>query len=305
MTWVATGLVLAAGGTALNYEAAGDAADASERGSRAGIAETRRQFDTIVGLNRPNMVTGTGAMNMFARLMGLPYAPYQDPVSAGAGGGYGGGNKRLENGGQRFSNRKVNKLLKQGYSVDDITKMGYLGGRLNPGRLRRLERKGVDADEVQQLMSGVSASEAAANAPPGIVTPDGPDMSVFQESPDYQIRLREGSEAIDRSAAARGGALSGNAVRANTEFASDEASSEYGNFVSRLLAAAGIGTGATNTVSNAAANTGNQVGQRLADIGTARASGVLGQANSISNGVNSGLSNWLLYRGGYFDQAAA
>jgi hypothetical protein len=147
------------------------------------------------------------------------------------------------------------------------------------------------------LPTDASGTQAATS-------PAGPDLSVFTASPDYQFRQREGVAAIDRSAASRGGALSGNAVRAQTEYASDLASTEFGDFFSRLATIAGIGQNAANASSNAASATGSNVSQLLSAQGTARASGVLGQANSITGALNSGLNNYLLLRGGYFGGGA-
>lgn len=117
----------------------------------------------------------------------------------------------------------------------------------------------------------------------------------FFTSPDYQFRLQEGTSAIDRSAAARGGVLSGNTIRAQTGYASNLAAGEYGNYVNRLLAMAGLGQTATNTAVNTGANYANNASGIQQNIGDARASGVMGAANSIGNAVNGGLNSWLMY----------
>ena len=118
----------------------------------------------------------------------------------------------------------------------------------------------------------------------------------FFASPDYNFRQQEGARAIDRSAAARGGALSGSAVRAQTGYASDLASSEYGNYVNRLLSLAGLGQTATTQTIGAGAAYANNAGGLLQAQGDARASGVLGQANSVSGALNGGLNAWLMNR---------
>lgn len=115
----------------------------------------------------------------------------------------------------------------------------------------------------------------------------------FFTSPDYLFRQQEGARAIDRSAAARGGALSGNAVRAQTGYASDLAAGEYGNYVNRLLSMAGLGQTATNTAVTTGANYANNAGQLMQNAADARASGVMGGANSVTNAINSGLNTWL------------
>lgn len=55
----------------------------------------------------------------------------------------------------------------------------------------------------------------------------------FKESPGYQFRLAEGQKAIERSAAARGGVLSGAAVKAGMRHGQDFATKDYDNFLRR------------------------------------------------------------------------
>lgn len=304
MSWVAVSVGMGVVNAGVGIYSADKAADAVEQGNNRAIGEQRRQFDTVVGLNRPYSVTGTGALNTLAKLYGLPYADYQDPSTFAGGSDV--SNPRAVKG-QRFSNRKVNKLLRQGYSVEDITKMGYLGGRLNPQRIKKLSRKGLSADDINTLMEGKAGADAAAReqeAADGIHTPTGPDMSVFTESPDYQYNLKQTGDAVERTAASRSGALNGNTVMAAEENASGLASREFSNFFGRLATIAGIGQQAAQSTGNAAQDTGRVVSSLLTDSGQARASGVMGGANSVSDAVNSGLSTWLLSRGGYFDAPA-
>lgn len=332
MTWWIAGATVASAG--IGYLSSDQAADEASRGNRNAIAEQRRQFDIIMGLQRPYSVTGTGALNMLARLYGIPYAPYQDPAGFGAGGGYGAHSETVGRSGlgdplglpdplgifgnsgrradfaagpgQAFTARQVSRMFKRGMTLEEIDKLGKLEISLNQRRLKKLQKRGLSIEDIQRLQYGEgNVPGEPGSGPPDIVTPTGPDMSVFTASPDYQFRQREGQAAIDRGAAARGGALSGNAIRAGVEHASDLASTEFGNFFSRLAAIAGIGQGAANTASSAAANTGNNVSSLLSNTGAARASGVLGQANSISNALNTGLNSWMLYRGGLFGQPGA
>ncbi len=55
----------------------------------------------------------------------------------------------------------------------------------------------------------------------------------FEESPGYQFRLEEGQKAIERSAAARGGVLSGAAIKAGMRYNQDFATNDYDNFLRR------------------------------------------------------------------------
>lgn len=61
-----------------------------------------------------------------------------------------------------------------------------------------------------------------------------PTLQDLQIDPGYAFRLNAGSTALDRSAAARGGATSGGAGRAQTNFAQGAASQEYQNAFARF-----------------------------------------------------------------------
>lgn len=118
------------------------------------------------------------------------------------------------------------------------------------------------------------------------VAPGAPDTSGFFASPDYNFRRQEGTRGLERTAASRGGAFSGNALRALAEFNSGLASQEYGNYFNRLTTQAGLGTSATNAVSNAGADASAQTQRNALIGGDARASGITNQANIIGQGVN-------------------
>lgn len=131
-------------------------------------------------------------------------------------------------------------------------------------------------------------------------------LARFRQSPDYQFALKGGSDALDNSAAAKGGVLSGNQVRAQTEFGQGLASQNLGNYLTRISGMAGQGIQAGGLLGqygtslgssvlgpNAAANiTGsNNIAQSDMAAGTAEASGILGTGKA----VNSGLSALSLY----------
>jgi hypothetical protein len=119
-------------------------------------------------------------------------------------------------------------------------------------------------------------------------------LEAFRNSPDYQFALKGGSEALDNSAAAKGGVLGGNQIRAQTEYGQGLATSNLQSYFSRLaglsqqgLTAGGylgsIGTGAGNSVGASANNVGNSI---MAG-GTAEASGILGGVKGFQSGLNS------------------
>ena len=151
-----------------------------------------------------------------------------------------------------------------------------------------------------------------------------------QNDPGYQARLQLGTDALQKSAAARGSVLTGATGKALDSYAQDYASNEYGNVYNRALntfdtnynayntnqtnqfnklasltgsgqaTAANMaqqGQAASNNVSNTLLTTGAQQGQDLNNAGAATASGYIGQANAYSNGiggVGNSLSNYAL-----------
>jgi hypothetical protein len=125
------------------------------------------------------------------------------------------------------------------------------------------------------------------------------DLSGFTTSPDFQFDLSQGQDAINRSAAARGGLLSGAAVKAGQTYATGLADQNFGNYVSRLSGIAGVGQSATNATTAAGTNMANANSQAITGAGNARASAYLDQGQTIGNLANGGsqlASQYLLYK---------
>lgn len=126
-------------------------------------------------------------------------------------------------------------------------------------------------------------------------------MDQFQQDPGYAFRLSEGSKALDRQAAARGGLISGSALKAATRYGQEMGSQEYTNAFNRyqteraaqlqpLQSLAGVGQTSANNMSAAAGNLGAAEGANAINAGNARASSYVGQANAMSQGLNSYLN---------------
>lgn len=123
-------------------------------------------------------------------------------------------------------------------------------------------------------------------------------MSDFVKDPGYAFRQQQGQQGLERSAAARGGALSGGAIkdalRYNQDYASGEYSKAYDRYnndlttrYNRLSSLAG--TGQTSTAQTGALGTqvAGQIGENTMQAGNARASGYVGTANAINNGAQT------------------
>ena len=136
-------------------------------------------------------------------------------------------------------------------------------------------------------------------------------MADYEADPGYQFRLQEGLKALDRQAAARGGTLSGAALKGTQRYAQDVASQEYSNAFNRYMAnrasklgalggLVSTGAGAAQGLAGAAGQFGQLGGQTMADIGNARAAGIMGPANAYSqaiSGVGNALTGYGLGRG--------
>jgi len=154
--------------------------------------------------------------------------------------------------------------------------------------------------------------------------------SDFQADPGYAFRLSEGMKALDRTAASRGGLLSGATLKGAQRYGSDLASQEYQNAFNRyqsnraqqaqeygnafnrfqterintlapLQSLAGVGQSASQQAqqasqnyatgaTNALGNYGNAAASNMIGAGNARASGYVGGANAVSGGVGQALN---------------
>ncbi len=118
----------------------------------------------------------------------------------------------------------------------------------------------------------------------------------FQQDPGYAFRQAEGMKALERSAAARGNLMSGSTLKGIQRFGQDLASQEYQNAFNRfqversarlnpLQSLMGSGQSATNVMTGAAGQMGQNEASNLYNAGQARASGYIGQANALNTAL--------------------
>ena len=123
-------------------------------------------------------------------------------------------------------------------------------------------------------------------------------MQQFQADPGYGFRMSEGMKALEGSAAARGGLLSGNALRGIQRFGQDLASQEYTNAFNRyqternarlnpLQSLAGFGQTSTNQLGAAGQAMASGVGEAIGAAGQARASGYMGGTSALTQGLGA------------------
>lgn len=121
-------------------------------------------------------------------------------------------------------------------------------------------------------------------------------MEQFQADPGYAFRLSEGQKALERQAAARGGLISGSALKAAQRFGQEMGSQEFQNAFARaqteranvlnpLFALYGTGAETAGALSGAAGGMGSSIGGFLGQSGQAQAAGLTGAAQAGAQGV--------------------
>ena len=140
-------------------------------------------------------------------------------------------------------------------------------------------------------------------------------MADFEADPGYGFRMSEGMKALERSAAARGGLLSGATLKGIERFGQGLASEEYLNAFNRyqtnranqlnpLQSLYGSGQTSANALTSAAgatgagmANTymgaGQGVGSALIAGGQGRASGYMNMASALNQGLSTGANLYM------------
>lgn len=129
----------------------------------------------------------------------------------------------------------------------------------------------------------------------------------FLKDPGYDFRLKEGANALERSAAAKGGLMNGGTLKALSRYGQDYAANEFGNAYNRfnadrdrrfnrLSAIAGVGQTANSQVGQAGQNYAANVGANTMGAANAQGAAGIAQANSWGNTL-SGLGNtWMNYQ---------
>lgn len=115
-------------------------------------------------------------------------------------------------------------------------------------------------------------------------------MDQFQEDPGYAFRLAQGQKALDQQAAARGGLISGNALRAAQRYGQEMGSQEYQNAFNRyqiertaelapLESLAGMGQSSAQSMGDWAGQYGQNVGNLLMGNALNQGNGQMAQGN--------------------------
>lgn len=114
----------------------------------------------------------------------------------------------------------------------------------------------------------------------------------YTKTPGYDFRMQEGMNALQASAAARGGLLSGAALRDSQKFGQDYGTNEYGNYLARLGGRADIGAQAATNTGNFGAQAATNIGNIGMAKGNAQAAGAIAQGNAWNGALTNALSGW-------------
>ena len=149
--------------------------------------------------------------------------------------------------------------------------------------------------------TGYTALKDIEKMKPFLTSQFGPDQFAQYLDPSMAFRQRIGTQATERLANVGGGAISGNTMRALTDYGQNLASTEYGNAFNRfqtergniyntLANIAGMGQGAVNTGVTSGQNFAAGQTGLITGSAAAQAAGTVGAANAVG-GAASNLGN--------------
>lgn len=243
----------------IGSRASSDAADAQADAARASNETARYIYDDTRNRGQFREDMGNQALAQLGGMYGLgPNARSQ--ITAGAPPSNGLSQSAPQT---NFSFGGNGQVLRSEFGGNPIT-TGREGGG---GFLSGVKNAAVPDGGKAPYMSGPQPSVPAQQEPQ---SQDGP-FSAFYNSPDYQLAFNEGTQALEGSAAARGGLLSGATGRALTEYGQDRATSTFGNYRNSINNIAGLGQQAASATSQAGQNYSSAFGQNQQMIGAANA----------------------------------
>jgi hypothetical protein len=174
-----------------------------------------------------------------------------------------------------------------------------LGGAMSSSSAKSAARTSAEAADRATELQRQQYEESVARQQPFLQTGTemfnrlaalqrgGPEAQNFlQMDPGYQFRLSEGMKALDRQAAARGGLISGGALRAAQRYGQDLGSQEFGAAYNRLARMADVGPQAAGVMSNLGQNYATNVGNIYQQQGNTAANAALARGSAYSGGLN-------------------
>lgn len=302
MTFLIAAGVGAAGAIAgglISSRGASKAAATQAAAADAATALQGRMYDETVARNQPYIQAGTLAQNRLLSLLGLQADPAYGGTAPGAS-SYSGPTR------EQLRNELIGQYTtpaSQGQWVNGAG-MDGIGGGWTGGTPGGIDEAGLQAAIEQRYQQGINSAPIRNNLNASSTDPNfgkygrDPTMADIEIDPGYQFRLDEGLKALDRTASARGGLLSGGALKAATRYGQNMGSQEYQNAYGRyqtnranqlnpLGSLMSSGQNAANNTGAASQNYASAAGAGMMASGQATAAGQMGSANTINNALNS------------------
>ena len=303
--------VAAVGGVAGGAIAAGGAKKAAKTQAQAAEQATdaqERMYQQQQALQEPFRQGGLTAQNRIMELLGL--GPRPEPVRRPSMNAFAPTARTPEDYG--LTEIKIPNIMGRQYG--DTSYLMDAEGNYDPDFLIDGQRTGVYRDAQGNFITDINAYMAQNPLPADVnmmaAPAAGPEpesdfgkyardfsMKDYEADPGYAFRQSEGMKALERSAAARGGLLSGGTMKGIQRFGQDLASQEYQNAFNRyqinranqlnpLQSLMGAGQSSANVLTGAAGQMGQNEASNLMNAGAARASGYVGSANALSSALS-------------------
>ena len=175
------------------------------------------------------------------------------------------------------------------------------------------QREALAATQPFRDLSLEQLNQLAALYAPGGRYAEMPTVEELQFDPGYQMRFDEGMRALERSAAARGGLLSGPLLRGVTRYGQEMKSQEYQNAMARamgqrgavtnvLSSIGGLGPALAGQQANIITGSGTQLANIAGQAAQGRASAYGAKYNALGQAIGQAGMGYGLYKGGYFDR---
>lgn len=112
-----------------------------------------------------------------------------------------------------------------------------------------------------------------------------PDYSGFENMPGYKFAIEQGTQALQRQAAASGQAYNPQTGAAIGQYVTGTAMQDYNTYISQLQATAGMGETAANQIGNITYNTGANIAQLEANTGQSQAGMYTGMGQTLGGAL--------------------
>lgn len=306
---IVAGVGAVVGGVA-SYKGSQKAADAETGAAGQANATQLAMYDQSRKDATPYRETGYQALNSLAQGMGLQgyQAGVTQPLS------YEDWAKLNATPGQEIPGQTTADKLKPG-AIGILTGMGAGAGNIAEELFGGTPHQGQrDANAANDAANQANYQDYVTNFKTQAPAAGGTDpgyfhdftLADFNKDPGYEFRRQEGQRGVETSAAARGGLLSGGALKGidqyNQNYATGEYSNAYNRFsndrtqrFNRLSSLAGTGQTAVTNTGNLGQQTANNISNNTLEAGNARAASSIATGNAI-NGATQTLGNYYMQR---------